>query len=156
MPQGGGKPKGARTDAACGEIQRRTSQPAAGSNPWSEVAPGQGPIRALHHPYAHDPSRRAAAARSRKAREGEAKESKPASAGRQAKQGRQSHEGMPRRETRRPLSGQASKGEPRGRARMKHAGEVAGGARRRGTQEVRGRNMTGVRQAREWWLPVTG
>jgi hypothetical protein len=50
------------------------------------------------------------------------------------------------------LSGQALKGKPRGRARLKHAGEIATGARRRGRQERRGRNLTRRRQLREWWL----
>jgi len=55
---------------------------------------------------------------------------------------RQSQEGMSRREARRSLPCQALKGEPRGRARPRHAGEAAQGARRRGGREPRGRNMT--------------
>jgi len=54
------------------------------------------------------------------------------------------------------LPGQALKGEPRGRARMKHAGEIATGARRRGRSERRGRNRTRRRQLRGRWLVVIG
>jgi len=43
---------------------------------------------------------------------------------------------------RRHLPGEALKGEPRGRARLRHTGEAMQGARRRGGQEPRGRNMT--------------
>ena len=32
------KPMSAGEDVACGEIQRRRSQPSEGSNPWSEAA----------------------------------------------------------------------------------------------------------------------
>jgi len=56
--------------------------------------------------------------------------------------GSQSQEGMRRREATRPLPGQALKGEPRGRARLRYTGEAVQGARRRGGQEPRGRNMT--------------
>jgi hypothetical protein len=66
--------------------------------------------------------------------------------------GSQSHEGMCGREAGRSLFGKALKGEPRERARLRDTGETVTGARRRGTQEVRGCNMTRVRQAREWWL----
>jgi hypothetical protein len=56
-------------------------------------------------------------------------------------------EGMARREAGRSLSGQALKGEPRERARLKHTGETVSGARRRGRQELRGRNVTRGRHA---------
>lgn len=55
---------------------------------------------------------------------------------------RQTQEGKRRREATRSSSCQALKGEPRGRARVKQTGETARGARRRGGQEPRGRNMT--------------
>jgi hypothetical protein len=54
------------------------------------------------------------------------------------------------------LPGQALKGEPRGRARLRHTGEIATGGRRRGRQERRGRNVTRRRQLREWWLVAVG
>jgi hypothetical protein len=56
----------------------------------------------------------------------------------------------------RSMPGQALKGKPRGRARMKQAGEIATGARRRGRLERRGRNRTRRRQLREWWLAAIG
>jgi len=52
--------------------------------------------------------------------------------------------------------GQALKGEPRGRARMKQAGEIVTGARRRSRLERQGRNKTRRRQLREWWLVAVG
>lgn len=47
-----------------------------------------------------------------------------------------------RRETMRSLPGQALKGEPHERARLKHIGEIVEGARRRSGPEPQGRNMT--------------
>jgi hypothetical protein len=70
--------------------------------------------------------------------------------------GSQSREGMRRREAVRSRQCQALKGEPRERARLKHIGEIVPGARRRGGQEPRGRNMTRARQARERWLGTVG
>jgi len=54
----------------------------------------------------------------------------------------QSHEGKHCRETMRFRSGQALKGEPRERARLKQIGEFVEGGRRRGAAEARGRNVT--------------
>jgi len=50
--------------------------------------------------------------------------------------------GRGRREATRSRSGHALKGKPHGRARLKHIGEIAGGARRRSGPEPQGRNMT--------------
>lgn len=69
---------------------------------------------------------------------------------------RQSHEGKRCREAARFQSGQALKGEPRERARLKEIGEFVEGERRRGAAEARGRNLTravecpGVRGSR--WM----
>lgn len=68
----------------------------------------------------------------------------------------QSQEGRSGREAGRSLHGQALKGEPRERARLKNTGEIIAGARRRGTQEVRGRNMTRAGKVRERWLALIG
>jgi len=59
------------------------------------------------------------------------------------------------------LPGQALKGEPRGRARLRHTGERATGARRRGRQERRGRNFdpeeaTPGAVARRLWVASWG
>jgi len=54
------------------------------------------------------------------------------------------------------LPGQALKGKPRGRARLKHTGEIVTGARRRGRSERRGRNRTRRRQLRGRWLVAIG
>jgi len=50
--------------------------------------------------------------------------------------------GGARREAGRPLPGQALKGEPRERARLKHTGEIVEGGRRRSGREPHGRNVT--------------
>jgi hypothetical protein len=56
----------------------------------------------------------------------------------------------------RSMPGQALKGKPRGRARMKQAGEIVTGARRRSRLERQGRNRTRRRQLRERWLVTIG
>jgi len=50
--------------------------------------------------------------------------------------------GRSHREMTRFRPGQALKGEPRERVRLKHTGEIVGGARRRSGLEPQGRNMT--------------
>jgi len=68
----------------------------------------------------------------------------------------QSHEGKLRRKARAiPVRSSSEGRTPRARP-VEITGEITTGARRRGRQERRGRNMTRRRQLRGWWLVVVG
>jgi len=69
--------------------------------------------------------------------------------------------GCGRREATRSVPGQALKGEPRERARLKDTGEIVEGATRRSGQEPQGRNWTRGMEAPGWvaldgWVALWG
>jgi hypothetical protein len=110
-----------------------------GGRPWSEAASGG--TRTRREPFGtpEPPVRSGPKGKGRATGKGSPF---PLSSGIRGTRGANRKRGCVAERRTRPLPGQALKGEPRGRARLRHTGEAVQGARRRGGQEPRGRNVT--------------
>lgn len=157
------KPRRARRPPDRGDTDA-ASQPAWGENPCSEAVPDPpSGTAAIANGGTRDPdiAPRAEAERRRGTGVGPGRCVPPIGSARSVSRDRAANRrkgGDAERRTRsRP--GQALKGEPRGRARMKQAGEIGTGATRRGRLERRGRNIDpeeatpGVVARRGWVAP---
>lgn len=157
------KPRRARRPPDRGDTDA-ASQPAWGANPCSEAVPDPpSGTAAIANGGTRDPeiAPGAEAERRRGTGAGPGRCVPPIGSARSVSRGREANrrKGSDAERRTRSRPGQALKGEPRGRARMKQAGEIVTGARRRSRLERQGRNFDpeeatpGVVARRGWVAP---